>query len=360
MKYWLLIPAILCCSFPAAADDVAADFATVYSTIATEHINPVEVEKVAISGLRGLKQVDGNLTFADGSNNVLLYYRGKQIGLWRKPKNVNDAKGWGKIAAAAVTQALKISPQAREHDNVIEETVLNASAQSLNDNSRYYMENRTSEHGDNNAFAYRRFGNALYFKIGSFDKDTATKLAGQLQNQAADTPVIIDLRGNQGGLIGEAIEVARLFIDGGIIVSVKGKKTKYYTAADLNEDSSRRLAVLIDEQTASSAEMLAAALQEQAQALLIGTRSFGKGSVQELYHFDNGGRLALTTAYFFTPSGQSLDKQGLKPDYCTAGAPADLSEPATKDYKTADCERESRIGNTTDINLALQLLQELD
>ena len=358
MKYRLLILALLCHVSSAAADDVAADFATVYSTIAAEHINPVEVEKVAVAGLRGLKSVDNNLTFANGINNVLLYYRGRQAGLWRKPQNANDAKTWGKIAAGAITQALKISPQAREHDNIIEEIVLNASAQSLNDNSRYYTENHASDHNDANAFSYRHLGGALYFKIGSFGKDTAAKLTEHLQNSAADMPVIIDLRGNQGGLIGEAIEVARLFIDGGIIVSVKGKKTKYYTAAERDDDESRALAVLIDEQTASSAEMLAAALREQAQALLIGSQSFGKGSVQELYHFANGGRLALTTAYFFTPSGQSLDKRGLTPDYCTAGAAADLSEPIAENYQTSACERESRGGCLTDINLALRLLEE--
>ena len=103
--------------------------------------------------------------------------------------------------------------------------------------------------------------------------------------------------------------------------------------------------------------MVAAALSEQVQAKLVGTNSFGKGSIQEMYSFENGGKLALTTAHFYTPSGQKIDKIGLIPDYCTFNADDNVPINRASAFTNLRCERESRERNEADIELAVSILK---
>lgn len=353
--------------FPALAKDNATDgavIATVYATIADNHITPVKIEEIAVAGLRGLNRIDRNLTFADGSESVFLYYRGKQNGLWRKPQDPNDAAAWGTISAKVIDTAVKKSPAARERDFEIVETILDQAAAALNDNSRYHSELTPEKNDGQNPgyfFVSRKMGDILYLKIGSFNQHTFENASQALSDNPGVKAVIIDLRGNQGGLINEAIEVARLFIDGGIIVSVKGRKDskiKYYTAENREDAANLKIAVLIDGKTASSAEMLAAALQEQTQAVLVGTLSFGKGSIQELYRFENGGKLALTSAYFATPSGKNIDRKGLLPDYCTYKLAPRVKNIALENYRKSACPAESRSDMDSDIDIAAAVLQQ--
>ncbi len=129
--------------------------------------------------------------------------------------------------------------------------------------------------------------------------------------------VILDLRGNPGGVFDSAIKVADLFIKHGIIVSVKGRIKSYektFRARAQNTFSDFPLLVLIDSYSASSAEILAGALKENNRAILLGRNSFGKGSVQSLAPIDEENAIALTVARYYTPNGNSIHEKGIEPD----------------------------------------------
>jgi len=159
--------------------------------------------------------------------------------------------------------------------------------------------------------------------INSFNNhtlhDVARELAKmQVTNSFPLSGLIIDLRDNPGGTLQGAIEVADLFLDNGTIVSTKGRfneANQNYKAHKGDILSGAPIAVLINENSASAAEILAAALRDNQRAVLIGETSFGKGSVQSLIPLGNGNTaLKLTTARYYTPAGQSIDGKGITPD----------------------------------------------
>ena len=352
---------ILLCSFSVKADDKPL-LTAYYETICEKHADPVSAEKLAIGGLGALSEIDKNLLFADGKEMVYLYYKRKPVDLWKKPENDNDVKAWADISIQAIESAVKNSPLAAERDFEIIEKVMAAAAESLNDNSRYYSELETEEEDAPKSkipFARRMIDNILYIKIATFAPATKENVLSTLKDYPDAEGIILDLRGNRGGLLTSAIDIANIFIDGGIIASVKGRDVnsiRYYNA---DEESGVYLPIvtLIDGNTASSAEVLAAALLEQAQAKLVGTNSFGKGSIQEMYRFENGGKLALTTAYFYTPSGKKINKIGLMPDYCTYNADENSSIERADAFTNLRCEKQNRERMEADINLAVSLLK---
>ncbi len=149
--------------------------------------------------------------------------------------------------------------------------------------------------------------------------DVARELAKmQVTNSFPLSGLIIDLRDNPGGTLQGAIEVADLFLDNGTIVSTRGRfneANQKYQAHKGDILNGAPIALLINENSASAAEILAAALRDNQRAVLIGETSFGKGSVQSLIPLGNGNTaLKLTTARYYTPAGQSIDGKGIPPD----------------------------------------------
>lgn len=135
--------------------------------------------------------------------------------------------------------------------------------------------------------------------------DTGTVAAG----------VVLDLRGNPGGLLTEAVDVAGAFLDGGPVVSYETRSEGTRTLDALGHgDTVSPLVVLVDGSTASAAEVVAAALQDRNRAIVVGTRTFGKGSVQEPQRLPDGSAIELTVGRYRTPSGRMLDGVGIDPD----------------------------------------------
>lgn len=137
--------------------------------------------------------------------------------------------------------------------------------------------------------------------------------------------LVLDLRGDPGGLVDEAVGVAGAFLDGGVVVSYRGRGEPARTlAAPRGGDVHTPLAVLVDGSTASAAEIVAGALQDRRRGVLVGSRTFGKGSVQQTFTLSDGSAIELTVARDTTPDGRSLDGAGLTPDVevTPAAAPA--------------------------------------
>jgi carboxyl-terminal processing protease len=153
----------------------------------------------------------------------------------------------------------------------------------------------------------KQTGDATRMAVTSIEKKLGAAVAGY----------IIDLRSNPGGLLDQAIDVSDVFLDKGEIVSQRGRTKndiqRYYAkSGDLT--GGKPIVVIVDEGSASAAEIVAGALQDQRRAIVLGQRSFGKGSVQTLIPLSQDTALRLTTARYFTPSGRSVQENGIEPD----------------------------------------------
>ena len=156
----------------------------------------------------------------------------------------------------------------------------------------------------------------VLISISEFTRGTARSMRSALAASGAErSGVILDLRGNPGGLLVEATDVAGAFLNGGTVVEFfkPGKSPEVFNAIG-DGDSKTPLVVLIDRGTASAAEIVAAALQDRNRAVIVGERTFGKAAVQDLTELSNGAVIELTIGYYLTPNGKRLEGKGLDPD----------------------------------------------
>ncbi len=162
-------------------------------------------------------------------------------------------------------------------------------------------------------------GNIGYIRISQFQENTPADLIKQMQelrNRGAKA-WLLDLRNNPGGLIDSGVAVADAFLTKGIIVTTKGRQEYnnfIYEANALDPSEQLPTLAMINRGSASAAEIVAAALQDNGRAKLIGEQSFGKGSVQSLIALDEKRSIKLTTAHYYTPKGKNLNNQGISPN----------------------------------------------
>lgn len=167
-------------------------------------------------------------------------------------------------------------------------------------------------------------GDIGYIRITSFNEQTTESLRKAITSISKDIPqdklagYVVDLRNNPGGLLDQAVSVSSTFLPRGEVVSTRGRnpeETQRFTARRGDLTKGKPLVVLINGGSASASEIVAGALHDHKRATLVGTRSFGKGSVQTIIPLGAGnGALALTTARYYTPSGRSIQAQGIAPD----------------------------------------------
>ena len=151
-------------------------------------------------------------------------------------------------------------------------------------------------------------------EIASFGTGTSADVAESLSKLKFKSGVILDLRNNPGGLIEEAVKVAQLFIGNGVIVSYQVNGNEKLFKASNPKPINAPVILMINRNTASSAEILAGAFQDRNRGVVVGERSYGKGSVQELVTLDDGSKLELTVALYRTPSGRVIEELGIIPD----------------------------------------------
>jgi carboxyl-terminal processing protease len=164
----------------------------------------------------------------------------------------------------------------------------------------------------------------VYAKLKLFQETTAEELHRAIDNAVEHTAqqggvrgVLLDLRGNPGGLVSSAVLVADEFLSDGVIVSTKGRGGKLLREQSATSAGTRPnwpLCVLVDGYSASASEIVAGALHDHGRAVLVGTRTFGKGSVQNIIELPDHSAIKLTTALYYTPSGRSIQASGIDPD----------------------------------------------
>lgn len=168
-----------------------------------------------------------------------------------------------------------------------------------------------------------------YIRITNFQSDTGGNLRAQIEqlqqeNAGALHGLILDLRNNPGGVLHGAVEVSDVFLPDGLVVSTRGRNAANnhgFSATTEDATGDMPLVVLVNGGSASSAEIVAGALQDHKRAIILGSRTFGKGSVQTVIPTNNGGALKLTTARYYTPSGRSIQARGIAPDIVVEANP---------------------------------------
>ena len=186
--------------------------------------------------------------------------------------------------------------------------------------------------------------NILYLRVASFDANVTEDLEKIIKANADKKGFILDLRNNPGGLLSQAIGVVDLFVDKGIIVSQKGRTAKdeeKFEASSSNTRTKLPLVVLVNEGSASASEIVSGSLQDHKRAIIIGQKTFGKGSVQAVLPIDNERteNIKLTIAKYYLPSGRTIQAVGVTPDVVTnAGKVTQLEDNGFK-IKEADLKK---------------------
>jgi len=182
-----------------------------------------------------------------------------------------------------------------------------------------------------------------YLRISQFQSRTPEQALRALERMAREQPLeglILDLRNNPGGVLQAAVGVADLFLDSGLIVYTEGRLSDTEMSFSASPDTPARdvpLVVLINSGSASAAEIVAGALQDQRRGVIMGTESFGKGSVQQIMPLGNGEGLKLTTALYYTPNGRSIQAQGIEPDVEVVRGRLEVAE-SRRELREADLE----------------------
>jgi carboxyl-terminal processing protease len=196
----------------------------------------------------------------------------------------------------------------------------------------------------------RVVGNTVVLRITTFNDQTTSGMKTELQKGIDELGgmdkldgVVLDLRNNPGGLLNEAISVSDAFLEKGEIVSTRGREAgtgDRYSAQPGDLISGKPIVMLINGGSASASEIVAGALQDHRRAIVVGTKSFGKGSVQTLIPLRGDGAMRLTTARYYTPSGRSIQALGISPDI-VVNQPAP-KPPATEEEEAASAAARDR------------------
>jgi carboxyl-terminal processing protease len=226
-----------------------------------------------------------------------------------------------------------------------------------------------------------------YFRITNFQSHTTRDFKKELlslQKKENIRGLILDLRNNPGGLLNQAVSISDIFLQKGIIVSTKGRtedQNMVFQAHNTADDAGMPIVILINEGSASASEIVAGAIQDHKRGVIVGTRSFGKGSVQTIIPLPDGAGLRMTTARYYTPANRSIQALGINPDVeVPAQEPAkddaptndetlretdldnhiDARKEPTPPAMTIDPEIREKLKNDPQLNTALNILKSLD
>lgn len=354
MKKFLLIFTLCFYTFTAQAMKVDTSLINeMLTALDTRYLFEVDNVKTITAGLQILHDMDSRFVISAGTDRIYIYHDGKITAIIPFPKDLSDTKKWSEDITSTLKAAGQMSEKIAMRDFELPDLMMKKMTESLDNFSHYYSQFDYREDEEQKAFytlyAERMIDNdILYLRVRTFNKQTARRIRRSLKQNPQAKAVILDLRGNSGGIFNEALLTADLFTEGEIISYTAGRNDddkNYYTSGK-EALFKGNLAILVDGDTASAAEVLAAGLQDQSRAVIIGTRTFGKGTIQDIYKLSNDGTIVLTTHQFFTPSGKAIHKRGVKPDICT-------------EYNRHDkCAKEPRADKEEDIITAVDYLHE--
>lgn len=196
--------------------------------------------------------------------------------------------------------------------------------------------------------------NIAYVRIATFNEHTISELKKAVKNLNKEEikGIILDLRNNPGGLLDQAVAVSDYFIDSGVIVTIKGRtpnsNSVFTTSNNKDKAPNVPIVVLINAGSASASEIVAGALQDHGRAVILGTKSFGKGSVQTLTQVSPRAAVKITTAKYYTPKGRSIQAEGIEPDVTVEVAKVEYPETSTIDKRFSEASLRNYLKNDSE------------
>ncbi|MBQ8870950.1 MAG: hypothetical protein IJ019_06210 [Alphaproteobacteria bacterium] len=357
MKKYLYIVFCVLFSFPVySASDIIDD---VFVTISSDYINENTNKDIMMKGIKALNKIDSAVNLKYTTDKIFFYYKNKMIEQFEMPQDTDSPKKWSEFTKTIIDTAIKVSDKIEIIDFEIPDRFAESVFAGLDGYSHYYS--AFSDDADKPKVVRRNFASRivekdiLLIKILAFRKDVSKKVEEEINKCSKCRALILDLRGNHGGLLDEALKITDMFLDEGIItytLSKDGSSPKFYTSAEGDIFSNKPIVILVDGFSASASEVLASALSEQNRAVLIGTQTYGKGTVQNVSKSNQGSAMALTVSYFYTPGGNIIDKKGLLPAICTGGL-------KLKQYVTDGvCDKEDRFTEEADVEIATKFIND--
>lgn len=172
----------------------------------------------------------------------------------------------------------------------------------------------------------RMEGNIGVIQLSTFiSNDASREFRSALQKLSSADGIVLDLRDNPGGLLSNALEIADMLLEGGAIVKTISRHGQHTDIASGDPLTRQPIVVLVDEESASASEILASALQDNHRAILVGTKTYGKGLVQEINRLPGGAAVHITVSRYLTPSGSDINKKGVAPDIAVADKEAQMN-----------------------------------
>jgi len=322
----------------------------VFDVLEQDYIIQTNPKEIALNGLQALHDVDKNVFIKQIENNQIgLYQKDTLIKAFDLPNENASKEVWSDFCKEILKESSKISEKLDVLDFELPDRFAFHVFKKLDGYSNYFSTFGESEEKPfkiKRQFASRVVDNILLIRALSFQKNISERIKNVVEECSKCEGIILDLRGNHGGFFDESIKVADLFLDEGIIgytLSLENNIPEYYSASNSDIAEGKPMVVLTDGLTASAAEVLAAALSEQNRAVLIGTKTYGKGTLQDVKKMSADRTMTVTTSFLYTPSGLKIDKEGLSPFICTGSSET--------------CEKEDRVNQESDIARAVQFIK---
>ena len=308
-------------------------FSAVYKNILVFHRDEPDISTIMLAGLNGLANID-NRIHHELSNNEISINLDQTIKTTLQLPKTNNPSSWATLTIEIILQLQNESNNLKyKSSDHIYSVFLEHALLTLDEYTHYQPASVFEPEKTSNSIKEKTgflFPNELsirdnvrIIKISSFVSGTSELIKRQIQesDNNSNKGIIIDLRNNRGGRLDEAVAAADLFIAEGTILKTQGRHpdaNQHYIATPDNTNQNIPLIILINNATASAAEVLAAAINDHDKGLLLGTHSYGKGSVQRVRYLPNKGTLNITWKELFTPQGFSFTEYSVSPKLCTA------------------------------------------
>lgn len=314
----------------------ASVMAEVYQTLSDRFIRPIDFKTVSIETIQ---RVEPQAELRVSGKETRITYQGQTLKSFETPKTPIE---WGDVVGASLFQMFKQSKRLSSLTfDEVEWVYVNTLLSEVDPYSYYTFKGVRHKKNDlllmdkqisvySNAYlplaqapevSLDKENKILRIRVLSFSKDISKVLEKIIKDTLKEMPdlkgLILDLRSNSGGSLEEAAATADLFLSSGVIIQTRGKHKdakQVFIASPDDILKNKAMIILINEGTASSAEIVAASLHEHRRAVLIGTRTFGKGTVQSIVSINDKHDLAITWATAITPLGSTIDKKGIIPD----------------------------------------------
>ncbi|MBO5038022.1 MAG: hypothetical protein J6C85_00995 [Alphaproteobacteria bacterium] len=286
---------------------------TFFNLLEQNYTVKTDLKSLVVKGCAGLSKFDDNLKLYASDSKAFLYRKQNLIATFDFPQNEN-LEQWKYLLCDIYSTAAKYSSNLSQNGSEFENDILNLMAHHLDKYSR--LDVSASPTPVLNTSVQN---NILYVRSQNFYDGFTDDLKKLIYTNPDIEGLILDLRDNHGGSFNEALKTADLFLDGALItyrIEKNTQRQKFYTADKGDILTNKPIVILTSEHTASAAEIVVAALSEQSRATLIGTKTYGKGSIQKVHNFAKE-TLYLTSGYFYSPSGKTINESGIFPQICT-------------------------------------------